>query len=166
MPNQEPVSAWIFENSSGRFGTQGLFHPYLKTFVPLFSRPDWLPLGLQGWVTHSGIYHSFLSNSQWNSPCLPVFYCVWFCHVMEFVLSSINLTLLVIILTNVNFLLTISIHGQDVRLWELVKWSAKRKCLIFYQILSTYSLRKCVKISLENLYMDIGLKGLIKALLR
>ena len=67
-------------------------------------------------VTHSGIYHSFLSNSQWNSPCLPVFYCVWFCHVMEFVLSSINLTLLVIILTNVNFLLTISIHGQDVRL--------------------------------------------------
>ena len=117
-------------------------------------------------VTHSGIYHSFLSNAQWNSPCLPVFYCVWFCHVMEFVLSSINLTLLVIILTNVNFLLTISIHGQDVRLWELVKWSAKRKCLIFYQILSTYSLRKCVKISLENLYMDIGLKGLIKALLR
>ena len=42
-------------------------------------------------VTHSGIYHSFLSNAQWNSPCLPVFYCVWFCHVMEFVLSSINL---------------------------------------------------------------------------
>ena len=28
--------------------------------------------------------------------------------------------------------------------------------LIFYQILSTNSLRKCVDISLENLYVDIG----------
>ena len=34
--------------------------------------------------------------------------------------------------------------------------------LIFYQILSTHSLRKYIKISLENLYVDImGLKGLI-----
>ena len=33
--------------------------------------------------------------------------------------------------------------------------------LIFYQILSTHSLRKYTKISLENLYVDImGLKGL------
>ena len=33
--------------------------------------------------------------------------------------------------------------------------------LIFYQIVSTHSLRKYVKISLENLYVDImGLKGL------
>ena len=33
--------------------------------------------------------------------------------------------------------------------------------LIFYQILSTHSLRKYIKISLENLYVDImGLKGL------
>ena len=37
--------------------------------------------------------------------------------------------------------------------------------LIFYQILSTHSLRKYIKISLENLYVDImGLKGLIGAL--
>ena len=37
--------------------------------------------------------------------------------------------------------------------------------LIFYQILSTHSLRKYKKISLENLYVDImGLKGLISAL--
>ena len=36
MPNQEPVSAWIFGNSSVRVGTQGLFRPYLKTFVPPF----------------------------------------------------------------------------------------------------------------------------------
>ena len=33
--------------------------------------------------------------------------------------------------------------------------------LIFYQILSTHSLRKYIKISLENLYVDImGLTGL------
>ena len=28
--------------------------------------------------------------------------------------------------------------------------------LIFHQILSTYSLRKCMEMSLENLYVDIG----------
>ena len=32
----------------------------------------------------------------------------------------------------------------------------RENALIFYQILSTNSLRKCVDISLENLYMDIG----------
>ena len=36
MPNQEPASAWMFGNSSVRVGTQGLFRPYLKTFVPPF----------------------------------------------------------------------------------------------------------------------------------
>ena len=34
--NQEPVSAWIFGNSSVRVGTHGLFRPYVKTFVPPF----------------------------------------------------------------------------------------------------------------------------------
>ena len=29
------------------------------------------------------------------------------------------------------------------------------KALIYKQILSTYSLRKCMEISLENLYVDI-----------
>ena len=29
-------------------------------------------------------------------------------------------------------------------------------CQIIYQILSTQSLRKCIEISLENLYVDIG----------
>ena len=28
--------------------------------------------------------------------------------------------------------------------------------LIYKQILSTYSLRKCMEISLKNLYLDIG----------
>ena len=36
MPNQEPASPWIFGNSSVRVGTQGLFRPYFKTFVPPF----------------------------------------------------------------------------------------------------------------------------------
>ena len=40
MPNKEPASA-IFGNSSVRVGTQGLFRPYLKTFVAPF-----LPTGL------------------------------------------------------------------------------------------------------------------------
>ena len=30
--------------------------------------------------------------------------------------------------TNTNFLLTISIPCQEIRLWELMKWSLKRKC--------------------------------------
>ena len=30
------TTAWIFGNSSVRVGTQGLFRPYLKTFVPPF----------------------------------------------------------------------------------------------------------------------------------
>ena len=36
VPNQEPASAWFFGNSSVRVGTQGLFRPYLKTFVGPF----------------------------------------------------------------------------------------------------------------------------------
>ena len=31
-----------------------------------------------------------------------------------------------------------------------------KNALIFYQILSTHSLRKCIEISLENLYVDAG----------
>ena len=51
VPNQEPASAWIFGNRSVRVGTQGLFYPYVlkKLSSRLFSRPDWLPLGLRGW---------------------------------------------------------------------------------------------------------------------
>ena len=34
--------------------------------------------------------------------------------------------------------------------------SIKKSALIFYQILLTYSLKKCIEISLENWYVDIG----------
>ena len=34
----------------------------------------------------------------------------------------------------------------------------RENSLIFYQILSTDSFSKCIKISLENLYVDIGAK--------
>ena len=36
MPNQEPAFAWPFGNGLVRVGTQGLFHPCLKTFVATF----------------------------------------------------------------------------------------------------------------------------------
>ena len=62
--------------------------------------------------------------------------------------------------TNINFLLTISIDCQVQHLWELIKWSQREKSLIFYQFLPTNSVRKCIEISLENLFVDIGLKGL------
>ena len=39
------------------------------------------------------------------------------------------LTLQVPIVTNVNFLLTMSIQCQDIRLWELIKWSQGGECL-------------------------------------
>ena len=32
----------------------------------------------------------------------------------------------------------------------------KEKILIFFEILSTFSLKKCIEISLENLLVDIG----------
>ena len=36
------------------------------------------------------------------------------------------------------------------------KMITKKKSLIFYQILSTNSVKKCIEISLENLFVDIG----------
>ena len=36
------------------------------------------------------------------------------------------------------------------------------KLIFFFQILSTSSLRKCLEISLENLYVDLGHKGASK----
>ena len=46
-------------------------------------------------------------------------------------------------------------------LWELIKWSWK----IFYQIFSANSLRKCIELSTENLYVDIGTFKRVKLLM-
>ena len=46
-------------------------------------------------------------------------------------------------LTNINILLTISIHHHTTRLWELLKWQPKGKCFDFFcQILPTNFFRK------------------------
>ena len=36
VPNQEPAFAWLFGNGPVRVGTQGIFRPFLKTFVGPF----------------------------------------------------------------------------------------------------------------------------------
>ena len=41
-------------------------------------------------------------------------------------------------------------------LWELIKQSTDVKGFDGKQILSTNSLKKCMEISLEDLYLDIG----------
>ena len=77
----------------------------------------------------------------------------------------------------IKLLLTLSIHNQEKKLWELMKssihhqryqYTIKRKkwenlrndnqredALILEQFLSNNSLRKCMEISLENLYVNI-----------
>ena len=68
---------------------------------------------------------------------------------------------LIPIVTNINVLLTIFIYCQERRLWELIKWSPKENALIFYHILSTHSLTKCIEISFWRICMWIwGHKGL------
>ena len=59
--------------------------------------------------------------------------------------------------TKINFLLMMPIHCHEIRLWELIKWSPKRKCFdLLSNSLNTF--RKCIEISLENLHVDIGAK--------
>ena len=57
----------------------------------------------------------------------------------------------------INFLLTSSVHSYENRQND----HQRKTTLIFYQLLSTKSLRQCMEISLENLYVDLqlGLKG-------
>ena len=57
--------------------------------------------------------------------------------------------------SNINVLLTISIHNQEKRSGELTKLSQRGNAMVFSQILSTHSLRKSVKIGLENLHADV-----------
>ena len=55
-------------------------------------------------------------------------------------------------MTNINFLLTKSVHDQEKRLWELIKINGnqRRNALMFYQICSIISSRKWMEINLEN----------------
>ena len=55
-------------------------------------------------------------------------------------------TLLVPIVTNSNFLLTISIYFHEMRLWELIKWSPKRK---YFDLLSN-----SLNLFLKEMYRD------------
>ena len=48
--------------------------------------------------------------------------------------------------TNINFLLTISIQCQEIRLWELIKWWPKRKC---FDLLSN-----CLNSFFKEMYRD------------
>ena len=56
--------------------------------------------------------------------------------------------------SNIDFLLTVSIYNQKKRLEELTKWSQGETELIFSQILSTNSLTKYREIWMENLNVD------------
>ena len=59
---------------------------------------------------------------------------------------------------DINYLLSVSIHNQEKMLRELMKTDhIMENALIFIQIRLTYSVRKCMEISQENL----KLQGLI-----
>ena len=66
------------------------------------------------------------------------------------------LTLKVPVVTKINFLLMISMHCQEISHENWQKDHQREKALIYYQILSTNSLWKCMEISLKNLYADTG----------
>ena len=63
---------------------------------------------------------------------------------------------------NVNLLLTnILKHNQEKTLWEWIKWkNERRNVLIFYQILSMYSLRKCMRSAWRICMWTLGLEEL------
>ena len=63
--------------------------------------------------------------------------------------------------TNINFLLTISIDCQEISLWELIKWSSKRNYVLsFYQILNTYFFKEIYRDQFgEFVWGYWGLKG-------
>ena len=60
--------------------------------------------------------------------------------------------------TNINFLLTLSIQMSRDKVMRIDKNNDHQSeiGLIFYKILSTHSLKRCMEVSLENLYVDIG----------
>ena len=50
------------------------------------------------------------------------------CYTKDWKETKLHPHLSVLKVTNFNFLLMISIHHQEIRIWELIKWSPKRKC--------------------------------------
>ena len=67
------------------------------------------------------------------------------------------------IVININFLLTISIQCQEIRLWKLIKWSPHRKCFdLLSNSLNLFFMKMCIETSLENLYVNIGAKRINK----
>ena len=54
------------------------------------------------------------------------------------------------------FLLTKSIHNQEKRLWEFMKWSPKGKCFDLLTNSLNWFFRNCMEISLVNSSSDIG----------
>ena len=63
----------------------------------------------------------------------------------------------------INFLLPISLHCQEIRLWELIKWSLKRKCLdLLSNSLNTFSRKIYGDQSGEFVCVYWGLKGSTK----
>lgn len=67
-----------------------------------------------------------------------------------------GLTLYVLRVMDINYyLLSVSIHNQEKMLLELMKTDhIMENALIFIQILLTYSVRKCMEISQENLKLQ------------
>ena len=51
-------------------------------------------------------------------------------------------------------MITSQVREKIMRTKKMIK--KRENALIFYQILSTNSWRKCIEISLENLYVDLG----------
>ena len=65
-----------------------------------------------------------------------------------------DLTLEVPMATKIDFLLTMLLHNQKKILRELTKWSPWGKC--FDLLSNSFNLLKeCMKINMENLYVDI-----------
>ena len=58
--------------------------------------------------------------------------------------------------TNINYLLMISIPYQEIRLWELMKWSLKRKCFDLLSNSLNYLFKEMYRDQFGELYVDIG----------
>ena len=76
-------------------------------------------------------YHKYNAN-QCMEPYITLHlvfhWCAWCCVLNTVAEQNLRLTLEVPMVTKINFLVTISIDCQEIRLWELIEWSSKRKC--------------------------------------